>query len=140
MVDIIKATNGVTLAANAKVLADLSKEAKGEATVKPVKPAVDLSKVDLAPQANLPYRPKGNSPFSESMLIEVLEAKNPKRGKSAERFACYARAAAKHGNKVTIGQFLDEVMLLGQPGRKRHMSYSDITWDIDHEFIRLVKA
>jgi len=60
-------------------------------------------------------------------VITVLHDKNPKRGKSAERFALYQTG-------MTIGQYVDAVIAIGDRRRK---AIRDITHDLEHEYISI---
>ena len=70
---------------------------------------------------------KGRASYADDVKITVVSSENPRRGKAAERFACYA-------SSPTIG---DYVAAMAKMGHDRDWAVRDVAWDARHGFIRL---
>lgn len=90
----------------------------------------DYNSPGPARPAPLPPAPRAasNRAYPDTWVVRLRSEANPKRGKSAERFALYR-------DGMTVGEYLDASSAL--TGSKRGKWSCDLRWDAERGFIEL---
>lgn len=71
--------------------------------------------------------------YSETAVITLVAAANPKRAASAKRFALYGGVA---GATITVGAYLDACLVLDSEN-PRYRWRADLAWDLARGYITI---